>query len=125
MIFIFFAACAQPMSSYSTNETYWVELETTPAPIPFNDEFSVMVSVFKNDKTTPFENTLNIEIDAQMPEHEHGMNQRPSSEPSNSGTVADGFLFHMTGNWTFDLSIEEEGAPQSREAVAIPYLCCK
>ena len=71
-----------------------------------------------------FDSALNIEVDAQMPEHDHGMNQRPISEPSNSGIVADGFLFHMTGNWTFNLSIAEDGDPQSRESVVIPYLCC-
>ena len=124
MIFFLVACAQQPISGYSSKETYWVELESIPAPIPFNEEFSLTVSVYKTDKATPFERTLNIDIDAQMPEHDHGMNQRPITEPSNSGIVADGFLFHMTGNWTFDLSIEVESDPQSREAVVIPYLCC-
>ena len=125
MIFLLVACAQQPISGYSTNETYWVELESSPAPIPFNEEFSLTVSVYKTDKSTPFDSTLNIDIDAQMPEHDHGMNQRPITEPTNSGIVADGFLFHMTGDWTFDLSIEVEGEPQSREVVVIPYLCCK
>jgi hypothetical protein len=43
-----------------------------------------------------------IKLDAQMPEHRHGMNYRPSVEPLGGGRYrSEGWLFHMPGRWEF------------------------
>lgn len=41
-----------------------------------------------------------VRVDAQMPEHRHGMNYRASVRSLGSGSYrADGLLFHMPGRW--------------------------
>ncbi len=47
-------------------------------------------------------------VDAQMPEHHHGMNVQPSIEVGDDGRArADGMLFHMTGRWEVDVDIDD------------------
>ena len=49
-------------------------------------------------------------VDADMPEHRHGMNYRPSLAPAGDGRyVADGLLFHMPGRWRLSFDVEREG----------------
>lgn len=41
-----------------------------------------------------------VRVDAQMPEHRHGMNYRASVRNLGNGSYhADGLLFHMPGRW--------------------------
>ena len=49
-------------------------------------------------------------VDADMPEHRHGMNYRPSLTATGDGRyVADGLLFHMPGRWRLSFDVEREG----------------
>ena len=49
-----------------------------------------------------------VRIDAQMPEHRHGMNYEPSLRTVESGRArADGLLFHMPGRWQFSFEIKD------------------
>jgi hypothetical protein len=49
-------------------------------------------------------------VDADMPEHRHGMNYRPTLEAKGDGRyVAEGFLFHMPGTWRFIFDVEQGG----------------
>jgi hypothetical protein len=49
-------------------------------------------------------------VDAQMPEHRHGMNYRPTLAAKSPGRyVAEGFLFHMPGRWQFVFDVEASG----------------
>lgn len=49
-------------------------------------------------------------VDADMPEHRHGMNYRPSLAATGEGRyVADGLLFHMPGRWRLSFDVEREG----------------
>jgi hypothetical protein len=55
-----------------------------------------------------------LRVDAEMPEHRHGMNYQPSIHPLGPGRFrAEGLLFHMPGRWrlTFELK-GGDGAPQ-------------
>ena len=48
-----------------------------------------------------------VRIDAQMPEHRHGMNYRPRVFPRGDGLyVAEGLLFHMPGRWQLLFDVE-------------------
>ena len=41
-----------------------------------------------------------LAVDAQMPDHRHGMNYKPTVvKAGNDGWRADGLLFHMPGKW--------------------------
>ena len=49
-------------------------------------------------------------IDAQMPEHRHGMNYRPTLAAKGNGRyVAEGLLFHMPGRWELSFDVEGGG----------------
>jgi hypothetical protein len=49
-----------------------------------------------------------VRIDAQMPEHRHGMNYEPSLRAMDNGRArADGLLFHMPGRWQFSFEIKD------------------
>jgi hypothetical protein len=49
-------------------------------------------------------------VDADMPEHRHGMNYRPSLAPRGDGRyLAEGLLFHMPGRWRLSFDVERDG----------------
>lgn len=49
-------------------------------------------------------------VDAQMPEHRHGMNYRATVSPSGAGRyVAEGLMFHMPGRWQLLFDVERAG----------------
>ncbi len=47
-------------------------------------------------------------IDAQMPEHGHGMNVAPMVTIAAAGSgSAEGMLFHMSGRWEVDVDLDD------------------
>lgn len=49
-------------------------------------------------------------VDAQMPEHRHGMNYRASVTAKGGGRyVAEGLLFHMPGRWELSFDVDDGG----------------
>ena len=49
-------------------------------------------------------------VDADMPEHRHGMNYRPTLAAKGPGRYeAEGFLFHMPGRWRVSFDVEGGG----------------
>src|SRR5262245_6333964 len=68
-----------------------------PAPIPLGAHFRIELAVCAADGRAAVET---IAVDAEMPEHRHGMNYRPSLTPLGGGRYrAEGLLFHMPGRW--------------------------
>jgi cytochrome c peroxidase len=52
----------------------------------------------------------NLKVDAQMPEHRHGMNYAPEVRPVGPGRWrADGLMFHMPGKWELVFEIRAAG----------------
>ena len=50
-----------------------------------------------------------LRVDAQMPEHRHGMNYRARvSTTGERRYVAEGLLFHMPGRWQLVFDVERE-----------------
>lgn len=52
-------------------------------------------------------------VDATMPEHQHGMNYRPSIQrigaTQDGRWRADGLMFHMPGRWELRFDIQADG----------------
>jgi hypothetical protein len=47
-----------------------------------------------------------LRVDAQMPEHQHGMNYRASVRPQGPDRfVVEGLLLHMPGRWEFSFDV--------------------
>jgi hypothetical protein len=79
------------------NAHYAVVFKTMPDPIAVGSHFSVDFAVCPQGDA---EKPRNVRVDAQMPEHRHGMNYRPVVVASGPGAYrADGLMFHMPGRW--------------------------
>ncbi len=54
-----------------------------------------------------------VRVDAQMPEHRHGMNYRTSLKHLGRGHwQAQGLLWHMSGRWELSLDVRHPGGQQ-------------
>jgi hypothetical protein len=55
-----------------------------------------------------------VKLDAQMPEHKHGMNYQPTVTVLGPGRYrSEGWLFHMPGRWEFVFDLGGERLTQS------------
>jgi hypothetical protein len=95
------AACPLPapaLQQGAAQATWKVE----GAPIAVGKHFAIEVRV------CPFDAVL-TRVDATMPEHQHGMNYRPSIQRvgnSKDGRWrAEGLMFHMPGRWELRLDV--------------------
>jgi hypothetical protein len=76
---------------------------TVPAPIAVGKHFAVDTVVCARGGA----GASGLRVDAQMPEHRHGMNYRATVKPQGDGRFrADGLLFHMPGRWQFVFDVE-------------------
>jgi hypothetical protein len=82
-----------------------VLFRTVPTAIEIGQQFSVEAVVCVNP---PSPRATGFRVDAQMPEHSHGMNYRPQVTAKGDGFyVAEGLLFHMPGNWQLVFDVEQ------------------
>lgn len=86
---------------------YMLAFRSDPMRIETGEPFALVMNVCtKNGKPAEL-----VAVDAQMPEHRHGMNYRPSIVAAENGRYrAEGLVFHMPGRWelTFDVRAGEE-----------------
>ena len=82
-----------------------VVYRTVPAEVELGRHFSVEAIVCAEAPAAVLSG-----LDADMPEHRHGMNYRPSLTAKSPGHyVADGLLFHMPGRWRLLFDVERGG----------------
>lgn len=82
---------------------YVIVYATTPSPVEVGRHFVVDFAVCPRDGGVA---PQSVRVDANMPEHRHGMNYRPGVVILRPGTYrAEGLMFHMPGRWdlTFDV----------------------
>ena len=66
-----------------------------------NEPFGVELELFEADGETPWE-PEEVQLDARMPDHEHGMLRYVELERIGPAKWrAQGLLFHMVGMWQF------------------------
>jgi hypothetical protein len=86
---------------------YMLAFRSDPLRIETGEPFALVLNVCtKNGKPAEL-----VAVDAQMPEHRHGMNYRPTIVGADNGRYrAEGLVFHMPGRWelTFDVRAGEE-----------------
>lgn len=106
-------ACAEsapgvlPSQVISEAGSFQLALQSTPAPIPLNELFEIIVSVDASAAADDSSNPVWLRASAEMPAHQHGMNTRVIVEQLGEGRFAlRGLLFHMRGEWliTFDVA---------------------
>jgi hypothetical protein len=79
---------------------YRIDYRTEPATIPLNEPFSLDVIVRERYKASPAR-LVDLEVDADMPTHNHGMVTAPKVVAVDPGRFrVSGMLFHMPGAWT-------------------------
>jgi hypothetical protein len=84
-----------------------VIFRTLPPAIELGRHFAVEAVICGDGAAAP----VLTRVDAQMPEHRHGMNYRPTLTAHGGGRyVAEGFLFHMPGRWELSFDLERAGA---------------
>ena len=82
-----------------------VLFRTVPPTIEIGRHFTVEAVV-----CSPAPMPTRLRVDALMPEHRHGMNNRPTVIKSGDGVyVAEGMLFHMPGRWQLIFDVERDG----------------
>ena len=97
-----------------TSNDIVVMFRTVPEAIEIGRHFTVEAVVCA---TPP---TQGLRVDAQMPEHGHGMNYRPTVAATGPGRyMAQGLLFHMPGRWQLVFDVERGGR---RERLATDIL---
>lgn len=75
-------------------------------PIAVAQHFALDIAVCAKSAAKPEA----IKVDAQMPEHRHGMNYAPEVKPLGPGRWrAEGLMFHMPGKWEFVFEIRAAG----------------
>lgn len=79
--------------------------QTSPPVVEVGRHFTVDVRVCAEAPPA----TL-TRLDADMPEHRHGMNYRPTLASRGDGRyLAEGLLFHMPGRWRLLFDLERDG----------------
>lgn len=112
------AACPPPPAAARTVEGNGVQAAWWPEPATL----AVAQPFVLHVQLCPADAVL-LRVDAQMPEHRHGMNYRPSVQPLGLGRWrAEGLLWHMSGRWELRLDVQLQGGSPQRllQPVVLP-----
>ena len=91
-------------------KSYVVVFKTVPDPIAVGSHFALDFAVCPRAKA---EAPRAVRVDANMPEHRHGMNYRPVVTTRPSGAYrADGLMFHMPGRWDLTFDVDASGGTE-------------
>lgn len=103
-----------PMRRLSNDGGYLVGCRIGATPTPMNDMFSLELVVLDAATRRPIDAAVSIGIDADMPEHRHGMNTRPKVAPGERPGVfqVSGMLFHMPGYWEIYVDLTRHGVTE-------------
>ncbi|MGH7331589.1 MAG: FixH family protein [Candidatus Rokuibacteriota bacterium] len=86
---------------------YRVSFRTWPEKIVIGEHFAVELRVCPRGNAPRPDH---VRVDAQMPEHRHGMNYQATVTPQGEGRYrAEGMLFHMPGRWVFVFDVRAAG----------------
>lgn len=98
-----------PMQRLSNDGSYLVACRPRPDPIPFNEPFELDLLILHPDTRTALRD-VQVSVDADMPEHRHGMNTRPRVRGHADGSLSvSGMHFFMAGYWEIYVDIERDG----------------
>jgi len=99
--------------------TYRVRWRPEPSPIPLNEGFSLEVWVADAEDPELALEAVELEVDAGMPDHGHGMIRTPRVTRLEAGHFeVEGMLFHMPGYWELYFDVRR-GALSERAQFAV------
>ena len=83
---------------------FMVAFRPEPLQIEVGEPFALLFNVC----TKRGEPAELVALDAQMPEHRHGMNYRPAIVAAGEGRFrAEGLVFHMPGRWEITMDVRQ------------------
>ena len=82
---------------------YALAYRTQPGNIEIGEQFTVEPALCQKDGAAAPDS---VRIDAHMPEHRHGMNDRTNVTGGNGKYRAEGLMFHMPGRWQFEFEVD-------------------
>ena len=86
---------------------YIVAWRTQPGKIAVGRNFTMDLVVCPKGGNPPADS---VQVDAQMPEHGHGMNYKAAVKPAGGGRFrAEGMMFHMPGRWELAFDVKGGG----------------
>jgi len=89
------------------SERYVLAYRTKPDKPVVGQHFSMDLAVCPKPGQVAAEG---LRVDAQMPEHRHGMYYRTRVKSEAAGRyLAEGFMFHMPGRWEFIFEVRGAG----------------
>ncbi len=87
-----------------------------PFKIAVGKHFSLVMAVCAN-AGAPLPASVNVNVDAQMPGHRHGMNYKPIIHREAAGRYrADGCMLHVPGRWNVIFELRAAGRTRPRSA---------
>jgi cytochrome c peroxidase len=103
------AACVPPLKGTQLESArHAVVFSSGEKPLEVGKHFSIEIAACAKDGGAP-PDTLKVE--AQMPEHRHGMNYAPSVTALGPGRWrAEGLMFHMPGRWEFVFELRSKNS---------------
>jgi DNA-binding beta-propeller fold protein YncE len=103
-------------SIVSNGGNYQIKYLAAPTPIPLNEPFDLRFSVLDRDGKT-LDSRINVQVDAGMPAHHHGMNQKAGTKVNSDGSyTASGLLFHMPGRWQIYFDVTQNGISERAQS---------
>lgn len=96
-----------PVSNIVTKQQQYQLLLVLPSEgVPLNEYFDLVVDVL-NPVGQPLSYPVELEIDAGMRAHSHGMNTLPKIKPlGGSRFIVEQMLFHMPGEWNLTFKVK-------------------
>lgn len=95
------------------SKSYALSYRTLPEKVEIGKHFAVEFALCAKDGApTP----QNVQVDAYMPEHRHGMNYKTAVTARGGGLYrAEGLMFHMPGRWEYIFEVRASGNDGARE----------
>jgi len=84
-------------------------IDTPVSAPPLNEMFAMAARVEDADGRPLGSDDITLRVDAAMPQHGHGMNTTPRTEPADDGFHVSGMLFHMPGDWQIYFDVTRGG----------------
>lgn len=113
--------------AYTADHQLRVRLLAVPSPIPMEKYFSLQLAIYDgNDPLRPLPDAQ-VQVTAAMSHgmaqgFAHGMQSSPRVEIHDGIATVSGMFFHMTGDWTLQVSVHAAG----RSGTVSFYLpCCE
>ena len=107
--------------------SFYVMYSPTKEPIPFNELFGMTVMVHDGEDHSQMLTDAQIEVEARMPAHDHGMNTDPTVEKMEDGSfMVEGMKFHMRSEspeerWEIHVDVTING---TTERATFNVMCC-